>query len=390
MKLSLPRQSIAKALDFVVRAVERRSTIPILSNVRLEAQTGDRVGLLLAATDLDMEAKTFIEAEVEAPGALTVSASTLHDIVRKLADKASVSLEGVDPDRERSAGDGASDINFARLAVKAGRARFNLQALPTTDWPELAAGALPHQFALPAATLARALAKTSFAISNEETRYYLNGVYVHVAETENGARLRFVATDGHRLARFEAPAPESAAGMPGIIVPRKCCAELARLAKDAEGDVAFSVSDSKIRFEAGAHVLLSKLIDGSFPDYSRVIPTQNDKLAVLDRAGLGEAAGRVATLSSERGRAVKLEFGPDRLALSVNNPDLGAANEEIDADYSSAPLTIGFNSLYLAEALNAFSGDKVRIDLNDGSAPTILRSPADEDLLVVLMPMRVS
>lgn len=401
MKLSLPRADLVKALDFVARTVERRSTIPILSNVRIVAISES---LRFTATDLDAEAICRIDAKVDEPGALTVPAARLHDIVRKLDEKAQVSL--------------AADESS--LTVKAGRARFTLQTLPVSDWPDLSPGEMPHAFTLPVATLARALQKTAFAISNEETRYYLGGVFMHVAETADGPKLRLVATDGHRLARFETEAPEGAAKIPGIIIPRKACSELAKMAKEApnkDATARISLSSSKIRVEidhdrerladASASdmdvVLLSKLIDGSYPDYERVIPRQNDKRAELDLEAFARAVDRVSTIASERGRAIKLEFGASEravgerqsepqtgiLKLSVVNADLGSASEEQEADYSAAPLEIGFNAVYLREILGNFEGDRVRVDLNDGGSPTILTSPHDSDLLVVIMPMRV-
>ncbi|MDI9847331.1 DNA polymerase III subunit beta [Rhodoblastus sp. 17X3] len=374
MKLTLPRNALLKALDFVTRAAARKSTIPILGHVRLEATSA---GLTLCATNLDLEAQTRIDAEVAASGALTVAATTLHDIARKLADGAAVSLD--------AAGENP------RLAVKSGRARFALQTLPVTDWPDLQAGELPHRFALDSKILLRALQKTAFAISTEETRYYLNGVYLHVAQTDAGPELRFVATDGHRLARFGMPAPKAAQQMPGVIVPRQTCAEIARLAQAAPGGaVALALSESKIAAEAGDMRLLSKLIDGTFPDYERVIPRQNDKTAILDRAGLAAAIDRVSVLSSERGRAVKLDFADAALKLSVVNADIGDGSEELEADYDTDPLTTGFNAKYVNEALAALDGKKALFELGGAGDPALLRDPAAPDLLIVLMPMRVS
>ncbi len=399
MKLTLSRKDLAKALDFAARVVQRRTTIPILSNVRLTAALDasgrrppgavgecrserhsmpERAGingrLTLAATDLDLEAQTSVEAEVAAAGDLTVSAATFAEIVRKLAaDKVSLDF----------------DASNNRLAVKAARAKFHLATLPAADWPTLERGEMSHSFALPAATLARALKKTSFAISTEETRYYLNGIFVHATEA---GELRFVATDGHRLARFGMTAPEGSAEMPGVIIPSRAVAELARLAEAAakeNGDIAIEVSPQKILFRAGETTLLSKLIDGSFPDYERVIPRSNDRIVTLSRETFAPALDRVATLVSERGRAVKLAFADDCATLSVTSADMGSATEDLDAGYDGSPLEIGFNPRYVADALNALDGDQARLELIDGGRPAILREREDADFLAVLMPMRI-
>lgn len=372
MKLTLDRAPLTKALETIRRIAPGRATIPIIANVLLDAVAGR---LTLRATDLDIEAQTSVEADVATAGALTVSAATLHDLVRKLPDKAQVALEAQD--------------NGARLSVRSGRSRFQLQALPASDWPDVPDPDYHNSFSLPAKTLAHMFAKTAFAISTEETRYYLNGVFFHSDDTEGGPVLRMVATDGHRLACIEAPRPDGAAGMPGVIVPRKACIEIERLLKGAEGDVGVKLGANRIRLDIGGVTLVSKLIDGTFPDYKRVIPANNDKRATLDRDALASAADRVATISSERGRAVKLSFERGQLVLSVVNPDMGEAREELEADYDSTPLEIGFNSRYLAEALAAIDGDRVAVKLFDAGSPTLLQGETSNDLLVVLMPMRI-
>jgi DNA polymerase-3 subunit beta len=377
MHLTLHRAQLAKALDFAARIAQRRTTIPIISNIMLEAEGGR---LTIAATDLDIEAQTSVEADITSNGSLTVSAATLHEVVRKLAaDKVTF----------------ASSEHDDRLAVKAGRAKFHLATLPSTDWPTLERGEMTHRFSLPAETVARALKKIAFAISNEETRYYLNGVYMHVFDGPEGPMLRMVTTDGHRLARIEMMAPEGAPGMPGVIIPSKTCAELARLAdsvskdKDSRPEIAIEVSEQKISFRCGESVLLSKLIDGTFPDYTRVIPARNEKVAGLARSEIAAAVERVATVVSERGRAIKLALDNGALTLSVANADIGDASEETEVTYDASPVEIGFNHKYLTDALGALDGEIARLELNDGSSPALLRSAADSDLLIVLMPMRV-
>src|SRR5690348_8084144 len=316
MKLTVERAELLKSLSHVHRVVERRNTIPILANVLIRAE---RSKLSFKATDLDLEVTETIAAEVSQGGATTVPAHMFYEIVRKLPEGAQIVLEGT--------GDRAV------LAVRAGRSRFTLQTLPESDFPDLAAGDMTHKFGLKAADLKRLIDKTQFAISTEETRYYLNGIYLHVAGSGKAQTLRAVATDGHRLAQVEFELPSGAAGMPGIIVPRKTVGEVQRLLEDNEAEVLIELSAGKIRFTVGEVVLTSKLIDGTFPDYGRVIPAGNDKELVVDKKEFEAAVDRVSTVSSERGRAVKLSLSSGKLILSVTNPDSGSATEEIEVDY---------------------------------------------------------
>lgn len=369
MRVTIERGTFLKSLNHVQSVVERRNTIPILSNVLLQAAEG---GLKLNATDLDIEIVEHTSADVGQAGSTTVPAHMLYDIVRKLPDGAQLQLEQ-GPDE-------------GRLAIVAGRSRFSLQALPPQDFPDLASGEATHSFSMPSADLKLMIEKTRFAISTEETRYYLNGIYLHTLDT---GTMRAVATDGHRLARVELPAPDGSAGMPGVIVPRKTVLELAKLIEDEDGDVAISLSASKIRFDLNGLVLTSKLIDGTFPDYERVIPTGNDKALEVDTRVFAQAVDRVSTISSEKGRAVKLNIATDRLTLTVNNPDSGSAEEEIAASYASDPIDVGFNSRYLLDIAGQFKGDTATFMLSDSGSPTILRDAADDRVLYVLMPMRV-
>ncbi|HUO54938.1 MAG TPA: DNA polymerase III subunit beta [Rhodoblastus sp.] len=372
MKVTLERTALLKSLGHVHRVVERRTTIPILSNVLLSASGG---ALQLKATDLDLEVTETTPADVGQAGATTLPAHTLYEIVRKLPDGAQVSLE--------SAEDGG------QLQLRSGRSRFSLQALPESDFPDLAAGEMAHRFTLKAAELKRLLDKTQFAISNEETRYYLNGVFLHVTEVDGQSLLRAVATDGHRLARLETPAPAGAAGMPGVIVPRKAVVEVQKLIEDPEAEIGVELSPAKIRFTLGAVVLTSKLIDGSFPDYARVIPTGNDKFLTVERRDFSEAVDRVSTISSERGRAVKLAISSGKLVLSVTNPDSGSAVEELEVDYDAAPLEIGFNARYLIDIASQLDSDTTLFKMNDSGSPTIIQDRDGASALYVLMPMRV-
>jgi DNA polymerase-3 subunit beta len=360
-----------RSLGHVHRVVERRNTIPILSNVLLRTDEG---GLRLKATDLDIEVTETIPAEASAAGSTTVPAHVIYDIVRKLPEGAQVSLE--------MAGDAG------QMQIRSGRSRFMLQALPESDFPDLAAGDLPHRFTLAAGDLKRLIDKTQFAISTEETRYYLNGIFLHTLDAGGQTVLRAVATDGHRLARVELPAPKGSEGMPGVILPRKAVAEIQKLLESGE-DVLIELSSAKVRLTIGGVVLTSKLIDGTFPDYQRVIPQGNDKRLVVEREDFAKAVDRVSTISSERGRAVKLALNDGRLTLTVNNPDSGSATEEIEVDYDSAPIDIGFNARYLLDITGQLDGDTALFKLADPGSPTVIQDREGAAALYVLMPMRV-
>lgn len=372
MRVIIERAALLKSLNHVQSVVERRNTIPILSNVLIQALSG---AIRLTATDLDIEVVETVSADVAQQGATTVPAHVIYDIVRKLPDGAQVELvQGPDE---------------GRLSLFSGRSRFLLQALPPQDFPDLAAGDMSHHFSLPAKELKALIDSTRFAISTEETRYYLNGIYLH--DVEGGATpvLRAVATDGHRLAQAQVERPDGAKDMPGAIVPRKTVLELTKLIEGIDAMVEVSLSPSKMRFEANGLVLTSKLIDGTFPDYERVIPRHNDKVMEVDTKLFTQAVDRVSTISSEKGRAVKLNISSDRLVLSVNNPESGSAEEELAVSYQSEPIDIGFNSRYLLDISAQFKGESASFELADAGSPTVIRDPSDGRALYVLMPMRV-
>jgi DNA polymerase III subunit beta len=367
MKATIERATLLKSLGHVQSVVERRNTIPILSNVLIEAREDG--SLRLMATDLDLQVDESVPANVSQAGATTVSAHTLFDIVRKLPEGSQVELTAAE----------------GKMQIIAGRSRFNLSTLPRDDFPVIAEGELPTRFELPAATLRQIIEKTRFAISSEETRYYLMGIFLHVIEDQ----LRAAATDGHRLARVTVPRPDGADGMPDVIVPRKAVAELYRLVEELEGTVEISLSPTKIRFGLGSAILTSKLIDGTFPDYNRVIPTANDKLLKLDPKSFSAGVDRVSTIASEKTRAVKMSLDRDKVTLSVTSPENGVATEEVPADYGADGLEIGFNARYLLDILSEIDGDTVEVHLADAAAPTLLRENDKSNALYVLMPMRV-
>ncbi len=372
MRLTIERSALLRALTHVQSVVERRNTIPILNNVQLVAE-GD--GLSLTATDLDIAIVETVPCDVEQAGATTAPAHMLYDIVRKLPDGAQVEL--------------AHDDDDGRLNLRAGRAAFALSCLPREDFPVMSEDDLPHRFTVDGGGLKRLIEKTRFAISTEETRYYLNGIYLHAVEGAAGALLRAVATDGHRLARVDMAMPEGGAGMPGVIVPRKTVGEVQKLIEEQDGELEVALSDTKIRFTFADVTLTSKLIDGTFPDYERVVPQGNDKSMEVDGESFTRAVDRVSTISSEKSRAVKLEIGGERMVLSANSPDQGSATEEVAVTFDGEPLEIGFNSRYLLDIASQVDGDNTQFLLGDAASPTIIRDVGDDSALYVLMPMRV-
>ena len=372
MKLTIERSALLKALGHVQSVVERRNTIPILSNVLLKGADGK---LALAATDMDLEMVSAVPAQGVKAGGTTVPAHTLYDITRKLPEGAQVSLEiGADK---------------GQMTLKSGRSTFTLACLPSEDYPVMAGGDLGHSFTLSAADLKRLIDRTRFAISTEETRYYLNGIYLHAAKSNDVNMLRAVATDGHRLARMELPLPDGASGMPGVIVPRKTVGEVRKLLDESDGSVDIELSDTRIRFASGNVTLVSKLIDGTFPDYERVIPTGNDKILNVPCKEFAHAVDRVSTISTEKSRAIKVAVAKGVVTLSATSPDAGSATEEIEVDYKDTAIEIGFNSRYLLDITEQIVGAEARFLMADAGSPTLVRDGADESALYVLMPMRV-
>ncbi|WP_454919259.1 DNA polymerase III subunit beta [Xanthobacter sediminis] len=374
MHLTLSRDALLSALDRAGRVVERKHTIPILSNVLLRARDGH---LVVTGTDLDMEVTTRADADVGAPGETTLPATLLGDFVKRLPSAAQVIME-------QKAGE-------PRLTVRSGRSRATLNTLSPADFPVFSAGAFPASFSLPAKVLLRMIERVSFAISTEETRYYLNGIYLHLAVNDDGPTLRAVTTDGHRLALQEIMAPEgSATALPGVIVPRKAVAEIARLAKVLDEEpVQLAVSLTKIQMTAGVTTLASKLIDGTFPDYARVIPQTNEKMAVIEQSALAAAVERVGAISTNRGHAVKFSFQSGALGVSVRNVDTGDATDDLDISYEAEPLEIGFNGSYVLDLLKALPGTTMQMALADPGSPALITAEGHPECRFVLMPMRV-
>lgn len=368
MQFTVNKTALARALQTVSRIVESRNTIPILSNILLSAEGKS---LLLKATDLDLEASLTIEAEVHVAGDTTVGGRLFADIARKFAGD-EVTFKATD----------------GTASVSSGRSKFNLQTLPSSDFPDLTIGAFTHTFEMPSADLRRMLRRVSFAISTEETRYYLNGVYLHTIEDGGSLKFRAVATDGHRLARIEVEAPDGSAGMPGIIVPRKTVGELDKFLESGE-TVIVSISENKVRFESGSAVMTSKNIDGNFPEYQRVIPAISNNKVFSDKDSFAKAVDRVSTVSNGRGRAVKITFAGSVAKLHVNNPDMGDATEEVTIDYDAEPIETGFNAQYINDIMGNIEAKEVEIYLQDAGSPARFHPSGETDCLYVLMPMRV-
>ncbi len=370
MKLVIEKSSLLKGLSHVQSIVERRQTIPILSNV-LIVTTGD--GLTLKATDNEIEICEDIPAQVETPGAVTVPAHKLYDIVKRLPDGAQLSLSF------------SGETN--QLSIVSGRSKFALSTLPADGFPSMTVEQTPFVFSMPSTELLGLINKTSFAVSVEETRYNLNGIYLHEKKGDTPL-LSAVATDGHRLACAQMALPQGAAGMPGIIIPRKTIGEISKLAAENESDISISLSANQIRFKIAGVVLSSRLIDGTYPEYEKVIPLANDKILEADAAVLSAVIERVSVVS-EKSRGIKLAIQPALLQVFAASADEGSAEDEMDAVYEAEPVEIGFNFRYLLDILAQMKSGTVKMKLQDGISPVVIQDTADESALYVLMPMRV-
>ena len=374
MKFSIDRSALLIALQHIHSVVERRNTIPILSNVLIEAKED---GVYLTSTDMDItviEKVDLGESEVTQLGTTTTSAQMLYDIVRKLPDNIKVEFLSEKNDR---------------LGIKASSSSFALNCLPSEDFPSIAQEDFKHSFNIDALDLVRLIDKSSFAMSLEETRYYLNGIYLHAIKEDNVDKLRTVATDGHRLSRVDINLPQGAEGIPGVIIPRKTILEIRKILEDHTGNVSLSISETKIKLSFNNVVLTSKLLDGTFPDYSRVIPEHNDKLVTISNQSISEAVDRVSTVSTDKTRAIKININKGSIVISATNPDKGSASEHLDVVYNGDEVEIGFNSKYVLDVARQIKGNEILIKLSDSVSPTLVYDKDDKEVLYVLMPMRV-
>jgi DNA polymerase-3 subunit beta len=369
MKLTIDRNTFLKGLSHGQGVVERRTTMPILSHILLKA-AGEE--LQLTSTDLEFSIVEKIPASIKQEGQITVSAHMLYDIVRKLSDGAEISL--------------AFDPNTSQMIICSGPSNFKLPSLPAEDFPVITSNELPYNFVLPAAQLRYLIERTRFAMSTEETRYFLNGIYLHVSSDQH---LRAVATDGHRLAQVSVPLPQGAEAMPGIIISRKTVTELLKLIADTQEDIQISISETQIAVTIQNAYVTSRLIDGTYPDYAAAIPKANDKMVQLRMKMFSEAVDRVATVSVGRLAGVRLSIDEGALILTAANEESGAAREEIAVDYNNAPIDIGFNARYLLDVANQIETEEAQFWFADSTSPILIRPTNDDSSLYVLMPMRV-
>lgn len=372
MKFTIERSVLLKTLSHMQSVVEKRNTIPVLSNVRIEAM-GD--GISFKATDMDTEITEIVDAKVSQTGATTAPAHMLYDITRKLSDGSEVEISF--PDEK------------GQLTISSGRSKFSLSCIGVEDFPVISGDKLPVEFSMSIDELKDVIDRTKFAVSTEETRYYLNGIYVHAKNDGDVKVLRVVATDGHRLACVESPLPAGAENMNGVIIPRKTVGEVRKLLDDSGVEsVQISLSENKIRFSMEDVALTSKLIDGTYPDYERVIPTDNDKEIELNVKELSSAVDRVSVVA-ERTRAIKLLTSKNKIVITTSSPDLGSAMEEVEAKYDSGNFEIGYNFRYLLDILAEIKGESVKVSFTDGSSPSVIHDKSDASAIYVLMPMRV-
>ena len=367
MHFTIQREALLKPLQLVAGVVERRQTLPVLSNVLLVVE-GQQ--LSLTGTDLEVELVGRVTLEDAAePGEITVPARKLMDICKSLPSDALIDIR----------------VDEQKLLVKAGRSRFTLSTLPANDFPTVEEGPGSLTFNLPQAKVRRLIERTSFAMAQQDVRYYLNGMLL---EVQNGL-LRAVATDGHRLAMCSMEGSIQLDGKHQVIVPRKGILELARLLTEQDADVSIVLGQHHIRATTGEFTFTSKLVDGKFPDYERVLPRGGDKLVQADRQGLREAFSRTAILSNEKYRGIRLTLASGLLKIQANNPEQEEAEEEIVVDYSGGNLEIGFNVSYLLDVLGVMGSEQVRLILSDSNSSALIQEADNDDSAYVVMPMRL-
>ncbi|MCL2439243.1 MAG: DNA polymerase III subunit beta [Alphaproteobacteria bacterium] len=370
MQITIEKSNLLKTLSHLYRIVERKSTVPVLSNIKVEAAKE----LKITATNVDLEIIETVDAKIGETGATTIPAHVFYDIVRKLPE-GDISIK--------------TNADASKVVIKAGNSEFTLPALPSEDFPVMTSGSMPFKFNLPVDDLKALIDKTKFAVSTEETRYFLNGIFVHTVEVKGKDILRAVATDGHRLARLDVAAPANAKGMPGIIIPRKVVNELRTLLDDTSSDIMVEVSNTKARFSFAGATITSKLIDGKFPDYEKVIPTTNDKALEIECKSFAEAVDRVSSVSFEKSKSIKLKIAKGKLTLSSSTPDSGSATEDLPVEYAADTLEIGFNSRYLLDIAEQIKGKFIKFMISDASSPSVITELDSDSALYVLMPMRI-
>ncbi len=378
MKFIVKKDDLLRTLNHVQSVVERRNAVPILANVKIEADKDSGI-LTLTTTDMDISIHDKLAAQVKQAGAITVPAHTLFEIIRKVSENVDVELTKDKKDN-------------SNVELKVGNSEFTLPCLPVEEFPNFEVSQSTHSFNIHSEVLRTLFSKTKHAISTEETRYYLNGVYLHPTTDEGTPVLRAVATDGHRLARAQTIQPEGCQDMPGIIVPKKTVGELVKLLEEYVGEVQISLSQNKITYTLGEITLSSKLIDGKFPDYDRVIPKNNDKTLEISRDKLARSIDLVISITNDKTRAVRLNIEPSRVVVNATSEMNGNAKgeQEIDATYSSNEnISIGFNSRYVLDSLSAIDGETVKLSLSNGLGAVIAQDSKENNCMYILMPMQV-
>lgn len=366
MQIQIDRESLLKPVNMVAGVVERRQTLPILSYLLVNAAEGK---VSLTGTDLEVEMLAVAEGKVEQPGEVTVPARKVFDICRALPEGVSVSLTK----------------QGEKVVLKAGKSRFSLSSLPAADFPKVESGAFEQTLTFPGGVLKGLLEQTAFCMAQQDVRYYLNGLHLELEEK----RLRAVATDGHRMGLADAEC-EAAADKPvDVIIPRKAIQEMNRLLTGVDGEVRLELGTNHLRLGVGDAVFTSKLIDGKFPDYTKVIPNNQSKMLRLSRDTFREALGRVAILANEKYRGIRLSLADKVLQVSAHNPDQEEAVEEVETDYQGEPMEIGFNVSYLIEAASAIESEELVLGLNDPNSSCTLRPAEGQGALYVVMPMRL-
>lgn len=366
MKFTIGKPEFIKVLQKIQGIVEKRNTMPILANVLMESSQGR---LNIMATDLEVFIKDESPADVSEAGSVTVNARKLFEIVKELpSDKVDVSTSKED-----------------RVTVKAGKAKFSIMGLPSKDFPVFPAIDDSKLEPVDSANLKEMIDKTSFAVSTDETRYNINGFLLEKEDT----RIRMVATDGHRLAFIEKQDLKSAVQKEGVLLPRKGVMEMRKLLDEKEGAFLLGVTEKSAVMKKDATVISVRLLEGEFPDYKKVIPKDNDKMALAERAALLSSLKRVSILSTDKIKGVKFSFLKSKLVLSSSSPDIGDAVEELDLDYSEEDIEIAFNARYFIDMLEALDDEKVRINLKDPLSPGILRPEGSDDYTYIIMPMRL-
>jgi len=367
MKFVISREQLLKPLTLVTGVVERRQTLPVLSNILIVVD-GDQ--LELTGTDLEVElvGRVTLEQSGES-GEITVPARKLMDICKTLPDEASIDVQ----------------LDGDRVVIKSGRSRFTLSTLPATDFPNVEEGPQQLEFMIPQARLQRLIERSAIAMAQQDVRYYLNGMLWEL----KGKQLRVVATDGHRLAMCTLPEKIDASDDTQVILPRKGVLELARLLMEEDADIAIVIGSNHIRATTDEFTFTSKLVDGKFPDYQRVLPRSPDKIVLGARLELRQAFTRTAILSNEKYRGVRLKLTDGSLDIVANNPEQEEAEEAVPVEYQGDSLEVGFNVSYLLDVLGVLSGERIKLSLSDPNSSALLEESDSDDSLYVVMPMRL-